>query len=150
MLAHILTSSDRHHATSAWAVPACAAEQSRAEQSRAEQSRAEQSRGNAVLLAVCSEDCHTDEWADTLNRGAEQQGHSLLKEETYISSLPLHNREMRRKDVSISEYELDFFNIGYIFYIDDSRVRHSIFRDSYTPVPACSLRATHNLRTNRT
>ena len=109
-----------------------------------------QSRGNTALLAVCSEDCQADECADTLNGCAERQWHTLLKEETYISSLPLHNREMRGKDVSISEYGLDFFNVGYIFYIDDSRERHSIFRDSYNPVPACSLRATHNLRTNRT
>ena len=48
-----------------------------------------------------------------------------------------------RKDVSISEYELDFFNIWYIFYIDDFRVKHSSLRDSLNTVPACSSRAQH-------
>ena len=69
-----------------------------------EQSRAEQSRGNTALLTVCSEDCQSDECANS----AEQQGHTLLKEETYIVSLPSHARKMRGKSVSISEFELDF------------------------------------------
>ena len=80
MLAHVLTSF--------WSAPRnigvglCQL----AQQSAAEQSRAEQSRGNAVLFAVCSEDCHSDECANS----AEQQGHTLLKEETFITSFPWH------------------------------------------------------------
>ena len=65
---------------------------------------AQQSRGNKALLAVCSEDCNADECANS----AEQQGHTLLKEETWISSFPLHAGEIRGKSVSISEFELDF------------------------------------------
>ena len=67
-----------------------------------------QSRGNTALLAVCSEDCQSGECADTLNGCAEQQGHTLLKEETYIASLPLHAWEMRGKGVSFSKFRLDF------------------------------------------
>ena len=75
---------------------------------RAEQSRAEQSRGNTALLAVCSEDCQADKQIDDLNGCEEQQGHTLLKEETCITSFPLHAWEMEGKSVSISKYELDF------------------------------------------
>ena len=104
MLAHI--------STSFWSAPrnigVGLCQPARAEQSRAEQSRAEQSRGNTALLAVCSEDCQADKQIDDLNGCEEQQGHTLLKEETYIASLPLHAWEMRGKGVSFSKFRLDF------------------------------------------
>ena len=54
----------------------------------------------------------------------------MLKKETYIPSSSLHDREMGGKDVCISQFELAFFNIEAILYIDNPRARHFSLRDS--------------------
>ena len=68
---------------------------------------------NATLLAACSEDCQSDEWDNTLSGCAEQQGHTMLKKETYIPSLTLLDREMEEKMFLFLTLSLTFFSIGY-------------------------------------
>ena len=122
MLAHI--------STSFWSTPRnagmslCQLEQSRAEQSRAEVMQ------SSSLFARRTVTPTNGPASSPLNECAEQQGHTMLKKETYIPSLSLHDREMGGKDVCISHFELAFFNIEAILYIDNPRARHLSLRDS--------------------